>query len=230
MIKSPIENNQVWLVLPSANWKMAQKTFPAWRSKGYKIAVVCPVGLKAIYEGISDIMVLESDTGGYKGWPKSVNYLCKKLMEVDIIIAAGDDMYPDENYTAEQLRTQFLEHFGGTLGVMQPYGDKFGSMACAECEQICGSAWLGREFRNRVNLGKGPLWEGYFHMFADTELYQVAKKHDCLWIREDLSQYHAHRLRKHHTFIPNIPRGNFESAKNLYYKRKETGFPGTDLA
>lgn len=224
-----VEKNQVWLAMPSANIEMAQKTFPAWKHRGYKIAIVCPVRLSEAYRPLVDMLITETETGGYRGWPVSVNYLCKKLTLADIIIAAGDDMYPDENHSADELRLQFIEHFNGTLGVMQPYGDKFGSMACAECEQICGSAWLGRDFRNRVNKSKGPLWEDYFHMWADTELYQVAKKHECLWIREDLSQYHAHRLRKHHRFIPNIPRGNFEVAKNLYYKRKEAGFPNTDL-
>jgi len=229
MLKVNNETEHVWVTMPSANIEMALKTFPVWRKRGYKIAVVCPDHLKKSYEAITDKIVTESETGGYKGWPKSVNHLSKTLMDVDIIIAAGDDMYPDENHTAQELRQQFMEHFGGTLGVMQPYGDKFGSMACEECEQICGSAWLGREFRNRVNMGNGPLWEQYFHMYADTELYQVAKKHDCLWIREDLIQYHAHRIRKHHRFMPTIPRGNLEVAKNIYFGRKQTNFPNTEL-
>jgi hypothetical protein len=223
------ETEQVWLAMPSANIEMACKTFPEWRKRGYKIAVICPDKLKQEYETIVDLIVLESETGGYAGWPKSVNYLSKILKNVDIIIAAGDDMYPDENHSAQELRKQFLEHFGGTLGVMQPYGDKFGSMACKECEQICGSAWLGREFRNRVNMGSGPFWEQYFHMYADTELYQVAKKHGCLWIREDLSQYHAHRLRKHHRFMPTIPGGNLNVAEKLYFQRKQQNFPNTEL-
>jgi hypothetical protein len=223
------KTDEVWLVLPSANLDMARKTFPKWTEKGYMIAAVVPDKYVSEYASLVNLLVPESTIGGYKGWPNSVNYLCRQLMEKDIVVAAGDDMYPDANYEAHQLHLQFTRHFGGTLGVMQPYGDKFGSMACDTCEQICGSAWLGKEFRNRVNKGKGPLWEEYWHMYADTELYQVALKHGNLWIRGDLSQYHAHRTREKSSFRPNIPAGNTRLAKQIYDKRKAAGFPESEL-
>jgi hypothetical protein len=219
----------VWLALPSANIEMAKKTFPVWRKKGYKIAAIVPDNCVSEYENIVDVLITESSIGGYQGWAKSVNYLNKLLFDKDIIIAAGDDMYPDPNYEAHELHIQFTRHFGGTFGVMQPYGDKFGSMACETCEQICGSAWLGMEFRNKINKGKGPLWEEYWHMYADTELYQVALKHGNLWIRDDLSQYHAHRSREKQNFSPNIPTGNTAKAKQIYDKRKILGFPESEL-
>jgi len=224
-----MENNEVWLTLPSANLEMARKTFPKWREKGYKIACIVPDRLANDYASLTDLLVLESIFGGYQGWPKSVNYLCNLLKDKDIVVACGDDMFPDPNYEAHQLHLQFTRHFGGTLGVMQPYGDKFGSMACDTCEQICGSAWLGKEFRNRVNRGKGPLWEEYWHMYADTELYQVALKHGNLWIRGDLSQYHAHRTREKQDFRPTIPGGDTQRAKKLYDRRKAEGFPESEL-
>jgi hypothetical protein len=224
-----MSNNEVWLCLPSANIEMARKTFPKWREKGYRIACIVPDRLANEYTSLTDLLVLESVFGGYQGWPKSVNHLCTLLKDKDIVIACGDDMYPDPNYEAHQLHLQFTRHFGGTLGVMQPYGDKFGSMACDTCEQICGSAWLGKEFRNRVNRGKGPLWEEYWHMYADTELYQVALKYGNLWIRGDLSQYHAHRTREKSSFRPNIPAGNTRLAKKIYDKRKAEEFPESEL-
>ena len=224
-----MENNEVWLTLPSANLEMARKTFPKWREKGYKIACIVPDRLANDYASLTDLLVLESIFGGYQGWPKSVNYLCNLLKDKDIVVACGDDMFPDPNYEAHQLHLQFTRHFGGTLGVMHPYGDKFGSMACDTCEQICGSAWLGKEFRNRVNKGRGPLWEEYWHMYADTELYQVALKHGNLWIRGDLSQYHAHRTREKQDFRPTIPGGDTQRAKKLYDRRKAEGFPESEL-
>lgn len=219
----------VWLTLPSANIGMAKKTFPVWRSKGYKIAAIVPDKFKIEYSSLTDIMILESQIGEYQGWPKAVNHLSKLLINYDITIAAGDDMYPDPNYEAYQLHLQFVRHFGGTFGVMQPYGDKFGSMGCETCEQICGSAWLGKEFRQKINKGNGPLWEEYWHMWADTELYQVATKYNCLWIRGDLTQYHEHRLRKSHNFQPTIPTGNTKKAQQLYETRKKMNFPGTEF-
>lgn len=224
-----IKNDSIWLGMPSANIEMAKETFQNWRHFQYKIAVICPDNLEEEYKKIADIVILESENGGYQGWPKSVNIISNKLKNVDILIAAGDDMYPDKNFTAFELRREFLQHFNGTFGVMQPYGDKFGSMACPECEQICGSAWLGRDFRNTINKGKGPMWEEYFHMYADTELYQVALKHKCLWIREDLIQYHQHRLRGTHNFKPTIPAGNVQKAKAIYDERKKLNFPNTEV-
>jgi hypothetical protein len=218
----------VWLALPSANIEMAKKTFPVWKSKGYKIAVVVPDRLLSQYSGLADIIVAESSIGGYRGWPKAVNYLSGLLSDYEIIIAAGDDMYPDSDYEAHQLRLQFVRHFGGTFGVMQPYGDKFGSMACDTCEQICGSSWLGKEFREKINQGKGPMWEEYWHMWADTELYQVATKYNCLWIRGDLKQYHEHRLRGTHKFHPTIPSGNTKQAEKIYRDRKSNNFPNSE--
>ena len=219
--------NEVWLTLPSANILMAKKTFPLWKNLGYKIAVVCPDKDKGFYTENTHLLFTESEIGGYSGWPKSVNYLSKQLKDVDIIIAAGDDMFPDPNFSAEELRKQFIDHFLGTYGVMQPNADKFGSNACSTCEQICGSAWIGKDFRNTVNGGRGPLWEEYWHMYADTELYQVALKHNCLWVREDLTQYHEHRLRKTHNFIPSIPSGNTKISKDIYDRRKANLFPHT---
>jgi hypothetical protein len=224
-----IEDNTIWLGIPSANIEIAKKTFPIWKDLQYKIAIICPDKLKSNYKGLVDILFTESETGGYKGWAKSVNFISNKLKNVNIIIAAGDDMYPDKNFTAYDLQNQFFEHFKGSFGVMQPYGDKYGSMARPNCEQICGSAWLGKDFRNKINKGKGPLWEEYWHMWADTELYQVAIKYNCLWIRHDLNQYHEHRRRGSHKFQPTIPSGNTKKSEIIYKDRKIKGFPGTDL-
>lgn len=221
--------NEVWLALPSANIGMAQKTFPEWKRRGYKIAIICPDNLYKQYIPLVDIIIKESENNGYNGWPKSVNIISKKLLDMDIIIAAGDDMYPDRNHDAKELREQFVKHFDGTFGVMQPTGDKFGSLACPECEQICGSAWLGKDFRNKINKGNGPMWEEYWHMYADTELHQVAKKYNCLWIREDLNQYHEHRLRGKHNFRPTIQVGNTKKAKDIYDTRKLNNFPNTEI-
>jgi hypothetical protein len=220
--------NNVCLAMPSANIEMAKKTFPVWKNKGYDIAVVVPDKLKHDYLNITDFILTESEIGGYGGWVKSVNVLTNRLNGYDILVAAGDDMFPDQNYEAHQLHLQFMRHFGGTFGVMQPYGDKFGSMACESCEQICGSAWLGKEFRERINQGKGPLWYEYWHMWADTELYQVANKYNCLWIRGDLSQYHEHRLRGTHKFSPTIPAGNTKKSEKIYFDRKQNNFPNSE--
>jgi hypothetical protein len=66
-------------------------------------------------------------------------------------------------------------------------------------------------------------------MYADTELYQVALKHGNLWIRGDLSQYHAHRTREKQNFRPTIPTGNTAKAKQIYDRRKSLGFPESEL-
>jgi hypothetical protein len=81
-----------------------------------------------------------------------------------------------------------------TFGVMQPTGD---SWSCPVrgvklIEFIAGSPWLGREWCLRANKGAGPLWPGFFHMWADETLQIVAKQLGVFLQRPDLTHHHDH--------------------------------------
>lgn len=159
-----------------------------------------------------------------------------------------------------------------TFGVMQPTGDRWGEGRCTTCggfgrvpsfearticedcngtgvsaviDRICGSPWMGREFCRRMYQGSGPLYNGYYHNFADEELQKVARKLGVFWQRRDIVQEHRHWAQKQpksetHTGLAgdvrNMPGwavkindpelSDWERSKALFAKRKASGFPG----
>lgn len=134
-----------------------------------------------------------------------------------------------------------------TFGVMQPTGDRWGDSGSsrarygegrgAYADRVCGSAWIGREFAQRMYQGNGPLFPGYKHMFVDEELQEVAIKMGVLWQRRDLIQLHQHWGRTHdgspivEAKIPeHLQKWNskehWNESKKLFEERKRAGFPG----
>ncbi len=107
-----------------------------------------------------------------------------------------------------------------TFGVMQPTGDPWSDNHPGEkrlIRRVAGSPWLGREWCERANKGRGPLWpggltclgcrgegigckecdwtgktKGFYHMFADETLQCVATQLGVFWQREDLTHHHEH--------------------------------------
>lgn len=129
-----------------------------------------------------------------------------------------------------------------TFGVMQPTADRWhegvGGFSNAPIDRVCGSPWMGREFCRRMYGGKGPLFEGYRHMFVDEELQEVALKLGVLWQRRDLTHFHKHWGRgetdKSIVNDPKIPDHlvkwntpeHWRESKQMFDERKAAGFPG----
>jgi len=127
-----------------------------------------------------------------------------------------------------------------TFGVMQPTGDRYGSnerhlgeLGSAYIDRVCGSPWMGREFCRRMYGGRGPLFEGYFHMGEDEELQAIAQKLGVLWQRPDLTHFHNHwaRARQDERDRPKfLERANssveWQKYKKLFAERQTAGFPG----
>jgi hypothetical protein len=174
----------------------------------------------------------------------------------------------------ENLKTYNPKIVPPTFGVMQPTGDRWGEAQCKKCsgrgrylidrfeqpevctdcggtgkqatiDRIAGSPWMGREFCRRMYHGAGPMYNGYYHNFADEELQNVAQKLGVFWQRRDLIQEHRHwataRPRSEgHTGISgdvrnmpewarkiNDPRlSDWYKSKALFAARKAAGFPG----
>ena len=117
-----------------------------------------------------------------------------RFSDAEWMIAGGDDYAPDPNRTADEIAESCQHHFACTLpseveplvvgylptfGVMQPTGDRWGAKPPnyeATIDRIAGSPWMGREFCRRMYHGGGPLYNGYYHNFADEELQCVAQK------------------------------------------------------
>jgi hypothetical protein len=144
-----------------------------------------------------------------------------------------------------------------TFGVMQPTGDRWGEARCLKCmgvssmsilcdacggtgrqatiDRIAGSPWMGREFCRRMYHGSGPMYNGYYHNFADEELQNVAQKLGVFWQRRDLLQEHRHWARPRGDWRDapewakkiNDPRlSDWDRSKALFAARKAGGFPG----
>lgn len=248
--------SSVWLTIPSA--RPDAGTVPLWRERGYKIALWrdLELGAEARVDnnGADGIIV----SAPYPGYAKAVNLLVKLALcdpKASWCVLGGDDTEPDPSHSPEEIARQCEEHFAAafycadpihpaleglsleriaTFGVMQPTGDRW---ADGSIDRICGSPWLGREFCQRVNQGRGPLWPDYSHMFEDAELQDVASKLGVLWQRRDLTHLHHHFVRTADGGVnwgapppdflreANSPE-HWKKFQALYQSRRSAGFPG----
>jgi len=130
-------------------------------------------------------------------------------------------------------------NYYSTFGVMQPTGDRWGDDAYARAkwpeapamiDRICGSPWMGREFCLRINQGKGPLCELFWHNWADETLQNVAIKYGCFWQRRDLIHYHNHSRRKGGQWAPHQKHfdADYVKMKPVFEALKAAGFPGSE--
>ncbi len=252
----------VWVCCPSARpVEEVAKWAAAWRERGYKVAILRDHGADEIYD--CDLVYFSAPMfGGYPGYAQAANRIIAEVRAKDLdaewFIAAGDDIFPDPNHTADEIARECRDYFGGlwdggpdgerhnaTFGVMQPTGDRWGEERhgkfppnSAYIDRVAGSAWIGREFAKRVNQGKGPLWPEYFHMGVDEELQAVATKLGVFWQRPDLAQHHQHWARRAPGGPPSVEPAHLKKAnsaeewskyKALYLNRERAGFPGSEL-
>lgn len=200
----------------------ANATFEEWRKRGYLTAAL----VYGDERPTADVVV---DERPYLGWGWAVNVLCHRLPKITWIVTGGADITPDPVASPSKIEAECEKWFGGTFGVMQPAGDRYGAI---ETRTACVSPWIGREFRERAYGGRGPMFEGYGHYFADGELMHVAHAAGCLWWREDLTQYHDHYTR-HNLPVPETLKpwaAKHAEAKRLYEQRMAANWPGHELA
>lgn len=173
---------QVWFAIPTASAENCARTLPAWRERGYRIALFQD---GEGFDASADRIVREQR---YPGWGAAVNDLCRRAVptSADVIVTGGDDMLPDPDRSAVEIAGEFLERFPDRFGVMQPEGAGY------DLHRYCGSPWLGAAWARSMYRGTGPLFPGYRHNWADNELFWVARGMRALWRRPDLSQAHEH--------------------------------------
>lgn len=115
----------VWLVLPSKRpVEEMEKCLSLWRQQGYHVMIQRDPGENVPTAGIV------SYARPYAGYADAVNFLAREAMLLDYscdwVVSAGDDTEPDMNHTADEIAVQLTAHFGGTFGVCQPTGDRWG--------------------------------------------------------------------------------------------------------
>jgi hypothetical protein len=245
----------VWFVIPSKRPPAeASECFAAWHRLGYRTAA-----LREEADGKPGMVDFCCPTQSYLGWSRSVNLLVASVMAYDPhaewFVTGGDDYFPDPNHTADEIAYACSYHFEqerlkatggdstliafhGTFGVMQPTGDRWMERnGEAVIDRIAGSPWMGREFCWRMYHGAGPLYNGYYHNFADEELQCVAQKLGVFWQRRDLMQEHRHWARPRGDWrdapewakkINDPAFSDWDKSKALFAKRKAAGFPGSE--
>ncbi len=206
--------------MPSANAANAAECARAWRDQGYKVAILQD---RARFSVDCDALIARDR---YPGWAGSINTLFHEAVPetCPVIVAGGDDMLPDPGARAGEIAEQFLDHFGGTFGVMQPTGDDFEAT-----RTICGSPWIGRDWMRRMYAGSGGLCDSYHQQWADDELYWVSRCAGRFLERPDLSQFHDHFLRSGRpapAYWVESAAGHHERDCLTFIARSRSGFPG----
>lgn len=211
-------HEHVWAVWPSAHPELANATARLWQEKGYKVAVLIDEGSEI--PPCPDI-TLTSEV--WEGYPRAMNRLCRTVPG-PVVVCAADDIYPSEDRSPCEIQAEFLQVFPDTYGVMQPTGDRFGSI-----DIVCPCPWLGRAFINESYSGKGPWNPEYFHYFCDAEIQDVATLQNAFIQRPDISQYHDHWQREKGGTRPEHlmrAKARWKAGKVLYESRKKENFPG----
>lgn len=231
----------VWFAIPSKRpVEECEPVLSLWKERGYKIALWRDPDDK--FPDLWDCLVRKP----YPGYSQSVNGLVKEILHRDWkaewIVTGGDDIEPDPNHTAQEIADQCRDHFGSTLGVMQPTGDRWGEDSPdnktyypnepAYIDRVCGSPWMGRELCVRLNQGRGPMWPDYWHQFNDEEMQCVVKKLGIFWQRRDLIHRHNHWMKNGQmpTFLTRAnSQDNWNKMRAIFHSRKASGFPGHEL-
>lgn len=139
-------------------------------------------------------------------------------------IAAGlAEQKPQSLWSAE------LAEAAQTLGVMQPTGD-LRAWPNSRIDTFAGSPWLGREWCWRAYGGKGPLYAGYHHCWADEELQAVAIQQGVFWQRPDLTHSHMHHLRERRPApaYADMIGSDYGAGRPTFLERKAAGWPGSE--
>jgi hypothetical protein len=197
----------VWYAIPSAR-SQEESTVREWTRRGYRTAVWNDPPLdkpKTIEWEVANDNGWIRINAPYRGYAVAVNGLVEMILredpEAEWIVTGGDDISPDVR-DPQEIAAECTAHFGGTFGVMQPTGDRWGAdpanpnyIGTAYADRVCGSPWMGREWCRRAHGGLGPLWHEFTHMFVDEALQEAAVRAGVLWQRPDLTHMHHHWAR-----------------------------------
>jgi len=222
----------VWYAIPTANPLQYSRCAKRWRERGYKLAALIDREEHACVGKDADLLVKIKTWPGY---PRATNHLIRVVIsndpEAEWIVTGGDDIDPDPG-DPTKIAGECTEYFGGTLGVMQPTGDRWGwDGERWAAERICGSPWLGREFIERAYGGLGVFWPEYYHFFADEELHDWTMRDGLLWQRPDLIHVHHHwsRYGRSRPQYMQKAQARWNSDEALFRRRSAAGFPGATV-
>lgn len=220
----------VWVVFPSAApVGQARLCVSSWQAQGYKVAI-------AVEDGRSLCANWVLNQESYPGYATSVNRLAWGVLYGDAecvaVVAAGDDMMPDQKRTADEIAADLAARHGD-LYVAQGTGDRWtlGTSEIPQSERVAGSPWMSREWVRRGYLGKGAKWPEYWHCFADNDLMEVATKLGVFHQEPEITHRHEHFMR-HGRPVPAYSAhayARFADDQAIFERRKAAGFPDSGL-
>lgn len=215
----------VWVVWPSASEERHNKAAAAWQGRGYKVGVLVD-GKHKITNPLHSGVFLR--VPAYPGYFRSVNALIHAafVLKASVVVAAADDMLPDQKRTAEEIAMQFFKRFPSGMGIMQPIGDDLDGT-----DRICGSPWIGRRFCEEYYFGQGPYYP-YMQFYGDEELFEVARRDGLLYQDRDVCQRHEHWTRSGAASKTAYQVSNqqfWNTDKRIFEARKAANFPGAKL-
>lgn len=189
----------IWWCTPSARpIEQAKPSFDSFRAIGCKLAATRKDPADCERLGLDLCLTLPI----YPGYYAANNLLAREILKRDpectIVACGGDDVFADPNHLAVDVEREFIEHFGGTLGVMQPVGEVPGSVPWSMGiinglpvqKRIAWAPWLGREWCERAYMGTGPFHGECWHYFGDEFLQLTAQRLGLFWQRDDIHQDH----------------------------------------
>lgn len=209
----------IWAIIPTYDPCLPgrRNAMSQWKNMGYRLIghAQTPQAAKEL-ERLGFNIVMERP---WEGLFVSYNMMIQKVLyhnpNVDAIVQASDDIYPDHIHRPSEIEAQFLERFPDTMGVMQPRGDDYGNLNCAQ------SPWLGRAFIEHFN-GKS-FCEEYEHYFADEELQAVAMAMGCFWDNRAITQYHDHWTRNKQGRPVHLPSEMLVRDRETFRRRMQQG-------
>jgi hypothetical protein len=239
----------VWYCIPSCNPGRAREVTEAWREMGYHVAVLVDRNRLEDFLWGEDAPDFVLETRQYPGYYGAVNLLSTVLRHPhsvylhnskitgikthgsstvpSIVVTGGDDIYPDANLTAFEIRDTLYARRPDGFFVAQPTGDV---VAMPGTDKICGSPWFGRAWLERGYGGLGPFCADYFQFYGDEELQNVAKLTGAYVALPNVTQRHEHYHR------PGGPTKTDYQARNethywspdqkTFYERQKKGWPG----
>lgn len=172
----------MWYIVPTCSPNLSY--FKIWKDYGYKIAAQVTTNELAdkIRNDVDEILITP-----FTSLPHMFNMLETFIRsKYRCVLAACDETYPSSNHKADELVEKYFSIFPDGNGILSPKGDSYGCQVCVQ-NPIIGEYWARQ---HKV------FPEGYYHFYADTELYFKAKSLGKLVEDGTISFYHDHWLRR----------------------------------
>ncbi|TVQ31336.1 MAG: hypothetical protein EA376_09500 [Phycisphaeraceae bacterium] len=208
--------SDVWLAVASDRPEVCRLVLPAWRERGYRVALL---KIGSGWEAPAD---RSAACERRPGWAAAINRLGRTLIPKDAgaVVAGADWLTPDPDLEAARLATEMLDRFPDGFGVMLPGG--------ADGAGVVRGVWLGRGWIDRMYAGAGGLFDGHHGVAAEQEAVALATEMGVLWRREDVKQVRHPELGAGEVMAPVCAETEELHALDapLHEARRAAGYPG----